>query len=293
MDRIKVERAIIGLTEWQKHVQTNSDIDRDISTAIEALKAQLSKEGTTSDLISKTETVERLRGVLDVTVPITDYDGGYVDGVEVGISTISTMPTIQPVATDTNVGDTISKFIDGLEEIFAHIREREGGDSVCGLCEYDGAYMGQSGDWCNECPGFDMDDCFKLSSLIRKEWTEEILKALPHAQPELNLKNLVRMIEFGITATNSNDAYSLGMRNGMRWCKSLIDGAEPKFEDGVTRVGDGADSAELPPAQPERKKGEWSDGYRWQRCSLCKQTGKKSWNYCPNCGAKMKGGSNE
>ena len=42
MDRIKVERAIDGLAEWQKHVQTNSDIDRDISTAIEALKAQLS-----------------------------------------------------------------------------------------------------------------------------------------------------------------------------------------------------------------------------------------------------------
>ena len=52
----------------------------------------------------------------------------------------------------------------------------------------------------------------------------------------------------------------------------------------------------LPSAQPERKKGEWSDGYRWQRCSLCKQTGKKSWNYCPNCGADMRGeqdGSNK
>jgi len=46
---------------------------------------------------------------------------------------------------------------------------------------------------------------------------------------------------------------------------------------------------DLPPVQPERKKGEWSDGYRWQRCSLCKQTGKKSWNYCPNCGADMGG----
>lgn len=45
----------------------------------------------------------------------------------------------------------------------------------------------------------------------------------------------------------------------------------------------------LPSAQPERKKGEWSDGYRWQRCSLCKQTGKKSWNYCPHCGADMRG----
>ena len=45
----------------------------------------------------------------------------------------------------------------------------------------------------------------------------------------------------------------------------------------------------LPTIQPERAKGEWSDGYRWQRCSLCKQTGRKSWNYCPNCGAKMDG----
>ena len=48
----------------------------------------------------------------------------------------------------------------------------------------------------------------------------------------------------------------------------------------------------LPSAQPEQKKGEWSDGYRWQRCSLCKQTGKKSWNYCPNCGADMRGERN-
>ncbi len=128
MDRIKVERAIAGLTEWQKHVQTNSDIDRDISTAIEALKAQLSQEGTTSDMISK--------------------------------------------------------FIDGLEEIFADIRERHVDDSVCGLCEYDGAYMGQSGDWCNECPGFDRDDCFKLSDETRKKWTDEIINALPTAQPE-------------------------------------------------------------------------------------------------------------
>ena len=87
-------------------------------------------------------------------------------------------------ATDTNVGDTISKFIDGLEEIFADLRERHVDDSVCGLCEYDGAYIGQSGDWCNECPGFDRDDCFKLSDETRKKWTEEIIKALPTVQPE-------------------------------------------------------------------------------------------------------------
>ena len=79
----------------------------------------------------------------------------------------------------------IDKFIDGLEEIFADLRERHVDDSVCGLCEYDGAYIGQSGDWCNECPGFDRDDCFKLSDKTRKKWTNEIIKALPSAQPEL------------------------------------------------------------------------------------------------------------
>ena len=71
--------------------------------------------------------------------------------------------------------DRIDKFLDDLEETFAYIREREGGDSVCGLCEYDGAYIGESGDWCNECPGFNKDDCFKLSAEIRKKWTDKIL----------------------------------------------------------------------------------------------------------------------
>ena len=72
-------------------------------------KAQLSKEGTTkgatSDLISRMETVEHLRRVLDATVPITDYDEGYVDGVEFGISTASTMPTIQPQSTTGQLND--------------------------------------------------------------------------------------------------------------------------------------------------------------------------------------------
>ena len=70
----------------------------------------------------------------------------------------------------------------------------------------------------------------------------------PTIQSALEPETLIRTIEMGITATNSNDAYSLGMRNGMRWCKSLIDGVEPKFEDDVTRVDDGK---ELPSAQPE------------------------------------------
>lgn len=80
--------------------------------------------------------------------------------------------------------DAVNGLIDRFEQILRDIREANVDDSVCGMCEYDGAYIGQSGDWCNECPGFDKDDCFKLSDKTRKKWTEEIIKALPLIQPE-------------------------------------------------------------------------------------------------------------
>ena len=52
----------------------------------------------------------------------------------------------------------------------------------------------------------------------------------------------------------------------------------------------------LPSAQPERKKGKWIGkplaGYCTVRCSVCndafiENSGK--WNFCPNCGARMRG----
>lgn len=93
------------------------------------------------------------------------------------------LPTAQPDVPDINVGD-LNKFIDGLVEIFADIRESHVDDSVCGLCEFDGAYIGESGDWCNECPGFNRDDCFKLRDGIRKKWIAEITACVPSAQPK-------------------------------------------------------------------------------------------------------------
>lgn len=60
--------------------------------------------------------------------------------------------------------------VNEIEEILSHIRERNEDDSVCGLCDYDGAFIGQSGDWYNECPGFDKADCFKLKDKYREEW---------------------------------------------------------------------------------------------------------------------------
>lgn len=68
--------------------------------------------------------------------------------------------------------DKLKRVVTEMETIFTNIRERKVDDSVCGLCEYDGAYLGQSGDWCNECHGFEKDDCFKLKEEYRKEWLD-------------------------------------------------------------------------------------------------------------------------
>lgn len=195
------------------------------------------------------------------------------------VKDIRALSATQPVATDANVGDKISKFIDGLEEIFAYIREREGGDSVCGLCEYDGAYIGESGDWCNECPGFNRDDCFKLSDKTRKKWTEEIIKALPTVQPEERTEK--RMETHGACL----DAIS---RQAAIDALDCINGTEEVLRS-------------LPTVQPERKKGEWieiSSINHTYKCSECgrllvnvtdgKNNVSKHYPYC-HCGAYMGG----
>lgn len=70
------------------------------------------------------------------------------------------------------VKQKLTALVNEFEEILSHVREREEDDSVCGLCEYDGAYIGQAGDWCNECPGFEKADCFKLKEKYRREWED-------------------------------------------------------------------------------------------------------------------------
>lgn len=79
--------------------------------------------------------------------------------------------------------EALNGIINRFEQILRDIRESKVDDSVCGMCEYDGAFVGQSGDWCNECPGFEKDDCFKLSDECRKRWVESV--ELPSAQPDI------------------------------------------------------------------------------------------------------------
>lgn len=62
--------------------------------------------------------------------------------------------------------------------------------------------------------------------LIDKAEVMTELMMLPPAQSDLIAK-----IQNGIKVTDADDAYSCGMRNGMRWCMSLVDGKEPLFEN--------------------------------------------------------------
>jgi hypothetical protein len=57
---------------------------------------------------------------------------------------------------------------------------------------------------------------------ISKAW-KRLLK-LPSANVDL-----IKKIEEGIKATGTADEYSVGMCNGMKWCKSLLDGKEPMY----------------------------------------------------------------
>lgn len=74
------------------------------------------------------------------------------------------------------------------------------------------------------------------------------------------MDDLINKITIGILATTGNDAYSCGMRNGMKWCKSLLDGEEPDFE-------------EVPSVQPEIIR---CKDCRWQK----DQSGSTAWLPC-------------
>ena len=116
--------SLFNCEELERGKHWDGHTEKDVTRLLSLPKTQLSQEGITSDLISKTETVEHLRRVLEATVPNTDYDEGYIDGIEFGINTVSTMPTIQPEERtekrmETHACDLISRqaAIDALEKV--------------------------------------------------------------------------------------------------------------------------------------------------------------------------------
>lgn len=59
--------------------------------------------------------------------------------------------------------DVVSNCRNLYEETCKRIREETVGECVCGMCKYDcDTSIGPSGDYMQECPGFEKDDCFEL-----------------------------------------------------------------------------------------------------------------------------------
>ena len=246
----------------ERHIDNNiasgSLVEQALSMAIDALKAQLSSEDATSDTISRTEVVEHLRRMLEATVPNTDYDEGFVDGVEFGVSTVSTMPIIQPQSTAGQLNDSArsTNLIDRQQAIDALWKA---------LYEYEDKTEKQF----QESEDLDIQDWIQHRIFVQNmnNIDRQTILKLPPAQPVA-------------TDTNVGDTIS---RQAAIDALDCISGVEEVLRS-------------LPPAQPEREEGEWVlKDYLWE-CNKCgcrinvkNPLCDNNWNYyfCPHCGTKM------
>lgn len=125
----------------------------------------------------------------------------------------------------------------------------------------------------------------------------EMLDTAPTVEDERIVRAL-ETIQTVIDNTNGNmDNVSKAMRNTAKFIRNAIDGEMPDYEN-----VEGEDCGERPT-------GEWNEveeGCGWTEilcaeCSVCKNTFvlgemaidevREDFKFCPNCGAKMKGGA--
>ena len=162
------------------------------------------------------------------SVEMNGADSEHLDAFDMAIEALSE-PSRQGqrdgLISRQNAIDAINGIIDRFERILRDIRESNRDESVCGMCEYDGAYIGQSGDWCNECPGFEKDDCFKLSEKCKKRWLDSV--NLPPAQPYTD-EEIQAMQD--LEQAQLDKAYELGWKEGREALEKEI------WEDGRDRV---------------------------------------------------------
>lgn len=74
--------------------------------------------------------------------------------------------------------------------------------------------------------GIPKDTAAYKATIAEKEFFDTAIEALEQTRDD----KMIDAIDFAIKATDSQDDYSMGMRNGMRYAKSLINGKEPQYE---------------------------------------------------------------
>lgn len=63
-------------------------------------------------------------------------------------------------------------------------------------------------------------------------------------------KDVLKMIDFTINATDTNDDYSMGLRNGLRLARSYLTGEEPEYENTNAQTSPEEISCNVWPIQP-------------------------------------------
>ena len=90
----------------------------------------------------------------------------------------------------------------------------------------------------DSCLNFDFD---KVKEILKKDSLDNLIvdhtceKKQEQTRDKMSIdainnEKMIDAIDFAIQITDSQDDYSMGMRNGMRYVKSLIDGKEPQYE---------------------------------------------------------------
>jgi len=81
----------------------------------------------------------------------------------------------------------------------------------------------------DSCLDFDFDE---VKEILKKDGLGNLIvdHTCEKKQEQTRDEKMIDAIDFAIKATDSQDDYSMGMRNGMRYVKSLIDGKEPQYE---------------------------------------------------------------
>lgn len=113
---------------------------------------------------------------------------------------------------------------------------------------------------------------------LNNQWHYDVtaLKAVPSAQTD-EMKGLIRAIRAGIVATSTNDVYSCGMRNGMRWCLGLVDDKEPTYESVKSYM------------KVVRSMG----GTMWYECDKCGEPVDEKDKFCRGCGRRFENGGTD
>lgn len=118
---------------------------------------------------------------------------------------------------------------------------------------------------------------------------EEIVENLPSAQPEQRYtEEELRVFAHGISLS------LLSKRSSQHWRYDEDRATEIKFLERLYEKVGADMRGEQPTIEPKRKKGKWIDKSNgiegaWNYCSVCGEQAIDLYDFCPNCGADMRG----